>query len=156
MKIKPKKFESLYIYIYTVHCTPIAVSSCRCCLSRGKKLPIANLGQVNLFVCPPRLQFVNFFRHSICFSVFDIMLVTKIRWFLENLFSNFYCTFQPVCSFQFLIWDRLFSCLRYVFLSNSYNTISNVAARRQSLLVCGQIIWVRKKLLARQAERVIC
>ena len=89
-----KKFESLYTYIYTVQCTPIAVSSCRCCLSRGKKLPIANLGQVNLFVCPPRLQFVNFFRHSICFSVFDIMLVTKIRWFLDNLFSNFYCNFQ--------------------------------------------------------------
>ena len=29
-----KKFESLYTYIYTVQCTPIAVSSCRCCLSR--------------------------------------------------------------------------------------------------------------------------
>ena len=94
------------------------------------------------FLFPPRLQFVNFFRHSICFSVFDIMLVTKIRWFLENLFSNFYCNFQIVCSFQFLIWDRLFSCLRYVCLSNSYNTISNVAAKGSHPLKNNTVLWI--------------
>ena len=102
-------------------------------LSLGAKSSRLPIWVRSTFLFPPRLQFVNFFRHSICFSVFDIMLVTKIRWFLENLFSNFYCNFQTVCS-----------------------SISNVAAKRQSLLVCGQIIWVRKKLLARQAERVIC
>ena len=54
----------VWIFLYTVQCvqcTPIAVSSCWCCLPRGKKLPIANLGQVNLFVPPPQTTICKLF-----------------------------------------------------------------------------------------------